>query len=83
MVEKHAVFQGYYFFHHLGMDRDMREHFAGHPFYERTRIFCERYDSPAFDPRAEALPLEFFEPMVRRVLAAPRKTMYSILLKRD
>src|SRR6185295_7552343 len=23
MVEKHAIFQGYYFFHHLGMDRNM------------------------------------------------------------
>ena len=50
MVEKHAIFQGYYFFHHLGMDRNLREQFRGHPCFERTARFCERYDSPAFDP---------------------------------
>src|SRR5690349_16276036 len=31
MVEKHGVFQGYYFFHHIGMDRNLREQFRGHP----------------------------------------------------
>jgi predicted HD phosphohydrolase len=73
MVEKHAIFQGYYFFHYLGMDRNMRDRFEGHPCYERTRRFCELYDSPAFDPKAETLPLEHFEPMVRRLLSSPRR----------
>ena len=31
MVEQHAIFQGYYFFHYLGLDRDMRDQFAGPP----------------------------------------------------
>src|SRR5713226_7658505 len=44
MVEKHGVFQGYYFFHHLGMDRNLREQFRGHPSFERTAHFCEVYD---------------------------------------
>lgn len=79
MVEKHGIFQGYYFFHHLGMDRDAREQFRGHPCFERTALFCERYDGPAFDPKAETLRLEFFEPMVRRVFAAPRQTIYTAL----
>ena len=77
MVEQHAVFQGYYFFHHLGMDRNLREQFRGHPSFERTAIFCERYDAPAFDPSAETLPLEAFEPMVRRLFAAARQTLYT------
>src|SRR4249920_1824951 len=47
MVEKHGIFQGYYFFHHLGMDRNLREQFRGHPAFERTALFCERYDGPA------------------------------------
>jgi predicted HD phosphohydrolase len=79
MVEKHAIFQGYYFFHHLGMDRNLREQFRGHPSFERTARFCERYDGPAFDPKAETLPLEFFAPMVRRVFAAPKQTLYATL----
>jgi predicted HD phosphohydrolase len=77
MVEHHGIFQGYHFFHHLGMDRDMREAFRGHPHFECTEEFCRRYDSPAFDGSKEILPLDFFEPMVRRVLAQPRQTIYA------
>jgi predicted HD phosphohydrolase len=76
MVAQHGIFQGYYFFHHLGMDRDQRERFRGHPWFERTAEFCAKYDGPAFDPKGETLPLEFFEPMVRRVFAAPRQSLY-------
>ena len=79
MVEKHAIFQGYYFFHHIGMDRDLREQFRGHPWFERTALFCERYDGPAFDPKGETLPLDAFVPMVRRVFTVPKRTLYASL----
>jgi predicted HD phosphohydrolase len=75
MVEKHAIFQGYYFFHHLGMDRDLRDSFREHPSFARTEEFCRAYDSPAFDPKGESLPLAFFEPMVRNVLAKPKQSL--------
>jgi predicted HD phosphohydrolase len=77
MVEKHGIFQGYYFFHHLGMDRDMREQFRGHPHFERTAKFCEVYDAPAFDPAGEILPLDFFMPMLKRVFETPKNTIYT------
>ena len=77
MLEKHGVFQGYYFFHHLGLDRNMREQFRGHPHFERTALFCELYDGPAFDPRCDSMPLAAFEPMVRRLLAMPRQSIYA------
>ena len=76
MVQHHGIFQGYYFFQHLGMDRNMREQFRNHPCFERTEEFCARYDGPAFDRNAETLPLRFFEPMLRRVLAQPRNSIY-------
>jgi predicted HD phosphohydrolase len=76
MVEKHGIFQGYYFFHHLGLDRNARERFRDHQWFARTAEFCKKYDGPAFDPKAETLPLHYFEPMVRRVLAAPRESLY-------
>jgi predicted HD phosphohydrolase len=79
LVEKHAIFQGYYFFHYIGLDRDMRDQFRGHPGFERTALFCERYDAPAFDPRAETMPLDAFVPMVRRVFAVPKHTLYENL----
>lgn len=78
MVAQHGVFQGYYFFHHLGMDRNLRENFRQQPaLFERTAHFCEKYDAAAFDPQAETLPLEFFEPMLGRVFAAPKNTIYK------
>ena len=77
MVEKHGMFQGYFFFHYLGLDRNMREQFRGHPCFERTAEFCEKYDGPAFDPNGETLPLEFFEPMVKRLFAKPKNSIYQ------
>lgn len=77
MVEKHGIFQGYYFFHFLGMDRNLRDQFAGQAIYDATLEFCEKYDAPAFDPEYETLPLEFFEPMLRRVMAQPKSTIYK------
>ena len=76
MVERHGIFQGYYFFHHIGLDRNMREQFRGHPHFERTALFCEKYDGPAFQPSLETMPLEAFEPALRKVFAAPVRSIY-------
>ncbi|MBC9250026.1 phosphohydrolase [Pseudomonas alcaligenes] len=83
MIEKHAIFQGYYFFHHLGLDRHLREQFKEHPQYQQTIEFCARYDAAAFDPQGETLPLEFFEPMLRRVFAQPRQSIYQSAMPRQ
>jgi predicted HD phosphohydrolase len=77
IAQNHGAFQGYYYFHHLGMDRELRERFAGNPHYEACRDFCALYDQAAFDPEYESLPLDFFEPLVRRVFARPLKSMYA------
>jgi predicted HD phosphohydrolase len=77
MCQQHGIFQGYYFFHYLGMDRDLRENFRGHPHFEDTARFCELYDQSAFDPAYDSAPLDFFEPMVRRVLARPINSVYK------
>ncbi len=82
MVEKHGVFQGYYFFHHIGMNRDMREQFRGHANFERTAEFCAKYDGPAFDPKTETAPLVFFEPMLRRVFSQVKNSIYTGALNR-
>lgn len=81
MIQNHGVFQGYNFFHFVGMDRNMRDMFAEHQHYERTREFVDLYDNPAFDPKGEILPLEFFEPMLRRVFAKPKNTLYKAALE--
>jgi predicted HD phosphohydrolase len=76
IVEKHGMFQGYYFFHHIGLDRNMRDRFRGHPHFEYCARFCHLYDQPAFDKNYESMPLSAFEPMLRRVMAAPKQSIY-------
>jgi predicted HD phosphohydrolase len=76
MVEKHAIFQGYYFFEYLGLDKNLRERHRGHEWFDYTAEFCHDYDQNSFDPDFPSLPLEAFEPMLRRVMQAPRRSIY-------
>jgi predicted HD phosphohydrolase len=72
MVEKHGIFQFQYMFRHAGMEREMPASIRTHPYFARTEEFSLKYDSRAFDPRGRTRPLEFFEPIVRRLFAGPR-----------
>ncbi len=65
MVQQHAVFQGYYFWHHIGGNRDARDALRGHEYYDLTEEFVRKYDMPAFDPGYPTPPLEHYEPLVR------------------
>ena len=76
MVEQHGIFQGYNFFHHLGMDRNMRDQFAGHQCYDLTVEFCQDYDQPAFDPNYDSMQLEDFLPALQEMFATPKLSVY-------
>jgi predicted HD phosphohydrolase len=76
IVEKHAIFQGYYFFHFLGLDRNMRDQYRGHPHFEATAQFCHLFDQNSFDPGFQSMPLEAFVPMIGRVFDRPKKSIY-------
>lgn len=65
MVQHHGIFQGYYFWHHLGGDRDAREEFRGHEHFELTAEFCAKYDQVAFDADYPTPPLSHYEPLIR------------------
>jgi len=65
MVEHHGIFQGYYFWHHIGADQHAREAYRDSPYFERTEEFCAKYDQTAFDADYRSEPLEHFEPMIR------------------
>ena len=69
VIQHHGVFQTYYYNHHYGKDRNFRDRFRDSPHYDACVYFCEHYDQRSFDPEYDWLPLEFFEPMVRRLFA--------------
>jgi predicted HD phosphohydrolase len=71
VIQHHGLFQGHYYFHHVGQDSDARNAFRDHPHYQACAEFCERWDQTSFDPEYDTLPLEFFEPMVRRLFSKP------------
>lgn len=77
MVKHHAIFQGYHFFQHIGLNRHLRDNFKDHPAFDQTAEFCAKYDNPAFDPKGKTLPLAEFEPLLRRVMASPRQSLYK------
>ena len=69
IVEKHGEFQAYYYAHHLGGNRDKRDKYKGHKYFDACVNFCEKYDQCSFDPNYKSYPLEKFEPMVRNIFA--------------
>ncbi|MBI3744117.1 MAG: HD domain-containing protein [Chloroflexi bacterium] len=82
IVQQHGLFQGYYYFHHVGADRNARDRYQGHVYYQVCADFCAKYDQAAFDPNFVSKPVGFFEPMVRRVFAR-RPFAASRAAKRD
>ena len=71
MVEHHGIFQMYYYAHHCGGDRNAREIYRDNPWYQDAIDFCHNYDQNCFDPNYDSEPLEFFEPILRRVITTP------------
>jgi predicted HD phosphohydrolase len=71
IVRNHGVFQMYYYAHHCGGDRNSRDRFRDHAWYQDAVDFCHNYDQNCFDPDYDSEPMEFFEPILRRVMAHP------------
>ena len=69
VIKRHGLFQSYCYTHHLGGDRNARERYIGHPYYEAAVTFCHWWDQPSFDPDYDTLPLETFVPLVRHIFS--------------
>jgi predicted HD phosphohydrolase len=70
----HGMFQEYYYAHHVGRDRNARDQFKDHQYYQDAVDFCEKWDQKSFDPEYDSYPLEHFEPMVRKLFS--KKAQY-------
>ncbi|MEE3236961.1 MAG: phosphohydrolase [Pseudomonadota bacterium] len=69
IVKHHGLFQGYYWFHFIGQNRNAREKYKDHEHYQACVDFCAKWDQPSFDPDYDTLPREHFEPKVRALFA--------------
>lgn len=77
IIKHHGLFQMYYYAHHCGGNRNARDRFRDHQWYQDAVDFCEKYDQNCFDPQYDTLPLEFFEPFMKRVFSHPSANDYE------
>ena len=69
IIEKHGEFQMYFYAHHFGGNRNQREKYKGHKYYQDTINFCENWDQKSFDPNYKSLTLRDFEPFVKKIFS--------------
>ena len=69
IIEKHGEFQTYYFAHHFGGDRNKRDKYKKHKYYNACIEFCDKYDQASFDPNYKHYSLDFFKPMVKKIFS--------------
>ena len=74
IVKQHGLFQSYYWLHHYAKDRNARDRYRDHEYYEVCVEFCARWDQVSFDPAYTMHPLEHYEPLVRELFARPSQT---------
>lgn len=77
IIKHHGIFQGYYFFEHLGLDKNLRDKYKDCPHFDACAEFCAKYDQNSFDPEYDTMDIEHFIPMVKRVFEKPKKSIYN------
>jgi predicted HD phosphohydrolase len=74
IMQKHGEFQMYYYAHHLGGNKNIRDKYKEHKYYDGCVEFCEKWDQASFDPNYKSLKLEDFEVLIRKIFS---RTPYS------
>ncbi len=71
-IMHHQDFQGRHYYQHFGAPRNLRDRFSDESWFALCEEFTDDWDQQAFDPDYGTLPLEHFEPLVRKLTAAGR-----------
>ena len=71
-IRHHQDFQGRHYYHHFGGSTDLRDRFADESWFALCEEFTDDWDQAAFDPDYDTLPLERFEPLIRKLTAQAR-----------
>ena len=67
IVEKHGLFQAYYYNRYYKKNRNLRDKYKGHEFYEDTINFYHKWDQASFDPNYDTILLDDFIPLVGKI----------------
>lgn len=68
VIRAHWAFQLRYTHRYIaGVDPEQRRRYRRKPWYSLAECFADEWDQCSFDPEYDTLPLEHFEPLVRRV----------------
>ena len=71
IIEHHGVFQAYYYGDAMGVDKNARDIYRDHAWFDSCEQFCRDWDQVAFDPGYPTKPLAYFEPMLREIFTRP------------
>jgi predicted HD phosphohydrolase len=75
IVERHAAFLNHHDNEHPTIDRNARERWRGHPYFEAAAEFVARYDQGAIDAAAREADLATFEPILQRIFTRPPRQL--------
>src|SRR5215216_891334 len=75
IVRTHQDFQGRHYYALMGKDPEARRQYAAEPWYDMACRFTDEWDQASFDPEYDTLPLSYFEPMIERLFARPRREL--------
>jgi predicted HD phosphohydrolase len=81
MLQHHGIFQGYYFWGKIGLDKNARDKYKSSPHYDHTVEFCEKYDTPSFDKTYASLDIDIFRPLIESVVKNIQNNIYSKIFK--
>ena len=76
IIQKHGEFQMFYYAHHLGGNRNQRDKYKDHKYYNDALNFCEKWDQKSFDPNFKSLNLKDFEPLIRKIFSRKPHTSW-------
>jgi predicted HD phosphohydrolase len=66
IVLTHQDFQGRHYYEYFGQPSNLRDRYAGEPWFAMAERFTDEWDQVAFDPAYKMLPLAEFEPLIQQ-----------------
>lgn len=67
IIKTHGLFQMYYYAEQMGLNKNARDCYRTHEWFDDAVEFCEKYDENCFDPNYDSEPLSFFSAMLHDV----------------